>query len=144
MVTVPARMIKNVARAMIGIPYKNFGRTTQGLDCLGMCIEFFSRFGLKINDSIIDGLAWVEHCDNVRKGGLADLLKTNKPEIGGIVAIRSNSTVPNHLAVVIDDTYILNSSQPVGIHFLRMFVVRQNIECFMKHPQLEVIDDPRY
>lgn len=44
------QQIMKTVRSLVGIPYKHGGRTTEGLDCLGLIHVFYNQLGIVIPD----------------------------------------------------------------------------------------------
>lgn len=141
MITVPCKYLQNIADSLIGVPYAHLGRNpSRGLDCWGVVIEFFKRLGVVISDPI-GGYRedfW-KHDDLIGGYSASDFYPVKNPSPGSVVSMCINAPVPNHLGVLLDNTYILNSSNPIGVHRLRLFVVKDRQINYYRHKDLEVI-----
>ena len=78
---------------LIGVPYKDHGRSLDGMDCYGLAIEVMRRYGYKLNDveynnhdlELADENAPtlnVTPIDQVREGAILEMQTNNELHIG--------------------------------------------------------------
>lgn len=78
---------------LIGIPYKDHGRTAEGMDCYGLAIEVMRRYGYDLRDVIYNDHALelstenaptlnVTPIDKPREGALLEMQDGNELHIG--------------------------------------------------------------
>lgn len=139
-VHINAKNAMNVARDLIGVPFKDYGRDSKsGLDCWGLAIEFFSRLGLQLEDpvSMYDS-DWHKKFNLI---GMNQHLYFDRAEVPipfSVVAMQIQSNVVNHLAICLDLQYVLNTDKTVGVHMIRRFAIRPFIRYYLKPRNLVV------
>jgi cell wall-associated NlpC family hydrolase len=139
---VTRKFISNIADGLIGIPYKKMGRNvTNGLDCFGLVIEFYRRMGIDIEDPVkIYSDNWFTQSDFISENQFRSFIAEENPSPGCVVSMKVESVVPNHLAIMVDDSYLLNTDMGVGSsHKLRLFTIKNRINNYLRSKQLEVI-----
>jgi cell wall-associated NlpC family hydrolase len=128
---------------MIGIPYKHLGRDPKvGLDCWGCVIEFYKRVGVSLPDPISSySRDWYKSDSYIWENQSKYFSVECFPAPSYIAVQKISAPVPNHLSVVIDHTYVLNSSDNFGVHFLRLFSIRKYIVNYLRIDALKIRDD---
>jgi len=136
--------IDDVARGMIGIPHKHLGRDPKvGLDCLGMAKEFYRRLGLPVRE-VVEGedsyLAAMELVSDNRDS----FQRVQNYYAGGVLLLKMGGTfVPNHLGIVLDNTFMLDIEDRIGIHKIRLSIKSSLVHLAYKHKDIEILD-PSY
>lgn len=94
---------------LIGVPFRQFGRTLQGLDCFGLVMTIYKRRGIIVPD--------VKYGDTDESRNAAITSPTNlkgwektEQRPGVAVAFRKNGVV-QHCGIVIDDDRFIHSSE---------------------------------
>ena len=78
---------------LIGVPYKDHGRSLDGMDCYGLAIEVMRRYGYKLDDVIYEDHSLeladenaptlnVTPIDQPREGALIEMQYNNELHIG--------------------------------------------------------------
>lgn len=113
---------------LIGVPFVRGGvNVSEGLDCLGLALECFDRFGFEINLPEFDfSVGWQDRA--------ACYLSKHAPrffvpvegdqwEVGDLVVTRPTEAEPMHLGVVVGPDLVLHTRAGVGVYTVskRMF-----------------------
>jgi len=144
-IPVSQKSVSDVAHALLGIPYKHLGRKIEtGLDCFGLVAEFYRRIGAPIDDVLLN-LAYVHDWfvrDDLFQRYVPKIFRRigdlNKLRLADVVTMQVEAHVANHLAIFIGDGFLLNTSERVGVHRLRLFVVWQKIASAYRHEEVVV------
>lgn len=139
-VKISAKHAYNVAQTLIGTPFTNYGRDPQkGLDCWGLVIEFFKQLGLQLEDPVsYYDVDWHKKFNFITKNQHLYFDRSEEFAPFSVIAMKTQSSVVNHLAICLDREYVLNTDQAVGVHLLRRFVLGQYI-CYYLKPRNLVI-----
>jgi len=133
-IIVSEESIQSIAKTMIGIPYRHLGRDPAiGLDCWGMVIEFFKRLGVKLDDPVSAySKTWFNEKDYISEYAHTYFDVIDKPAPLCVISLLTgNSPIPNHLAVMLDNTYVLNCDEHVGVHKLRHFAILTSVYSYL-------------
>ena len=100
---------------LIGIPYKDHGRTAEGLDCYGLAIVVLERFGKKLDDVVY------ENHDMELSGTWAPLLNVRRTDIikaGSLIEIHIKGTL--HIAVALDNRTMIHATTNQGVRISKI------------------------
>ena len=139
--TVFVPQLREIADSMIGIPYVHLGRDPKvGLDCYGAVLEFYRRLGSPLSEVFFSyELDWWRTKNYVLEHD-QDFFRVPIPVPGGVVALHTpDSTVPNHLVVVLDSQFVMNTSERIGVHRLRLFAIKPSIVVSYQRKDLRVL-----
>ncbi len=67
---------------LIGIPYREGGRSLSGLDCMGLAIEVSKRLGRKLRDFSEDGGLNITRTENIKEGSILEFHKNGCLHVG--------------------------------------------------------------
>ena len=87
---------------LLGVKYKDNGRSKEGCDCYGLAIEVLKRLGIKLEDFI----------NNPIEKKL-DLKPIQNPEIGCIIWFRKSNV--SHIAVYIGEGLLIHAKRDFGV-----------------------------
>lgn len=141
-VQLPSSYVTNIAETMIGIPFKHLGRNAEeGLDCWGMALEFYKRLGIDLNCSVtFYDEDWWKVDDLMEPKNCLGFFSVEFPICGDLACMCLNSSsVPNHVAIVLNKTYLLNTAKNIGIHKLRFSLASNLIISLYRYNNLNVI-----
>lgn len=104
---------------LIGVPFKNNGRDPKsGLDCYGLAMEVFHRFGIEIPEYWSD----YDNCEKIsniirKEKTTAYWQKTEVPTPPALVTIRFGVPAPyvNHTGVYIGDGKFIHTREKTGV-----------------------------
>lgn len=117
---------------LIGIPFIDGGRTTKGLDCWGLVLEVYKRYGIELKDYKIC-------CEAAsRIGNEIDLNRPywkrvdGEPPVPALVVIRFGSEFCNHTGVYIGNQQFIHARNQTGVAIDRIDSInwRNRIEGF--------------
>ncbi len=100
---------------LIGVPYKDNGRTLEGLDCYGLAIEVERRFGKELRDAVYDNYdielsqKWAPLL-NVRP---VDFIKA-----GALLEIHIKDRI--HIAVALDSVRMIHATVNQGVRISKI------------------------
>lgn len=100
---------------LIGIPYKEHGRSLSGLDCYGLAIEVEKRFGKNLRDAVYENhdkrlsQKWVP---------LLNVKQTDFIKAGSIVEIHVGQTL--HIAVALDSKLMIHATTNQGVRISKI------------------------
>lgn len=100
---------------LIGIPYKENGRTAEGLDCYGLAIEVEKRFGKQLRDAVY------ESHDIELSQKWAPLLNVKKSDFikeGALLEIHVGNTL--HIAVALDKVRMIHATTNQGVRISKI------------------------
>lgn len=100
---------------LIGIPYKEHGRTLAGLDCYGLAIEVEKRFGKNLQDVVYEN-----HDKELSQkwAPLLNLKRTDLIKAGSIVEIHVGGTL--HIAVALNSSIMIHATTNQGVRISRI------------------------
>ena len=81
---------------LIGIPYKEHGRSSDGMDCYGLAIEVMRRYGYKLNDVVYENYDLELSAENIPTLNLTPI---DAPREGAILEMQYNNEL--HIGVCI-------------------------------------------
>lgn len=128
-----------VARGLVGTKYVHLGRNAkEGLDCYGLVLAFFSRIGFPLKECTTKyDSDWWKAANHIVDNE-ADFEKIPIAIPGCVLSLKVGvSSVANHLAVMVDDTYVLNTDELVGAHLLRYFAIKNKIVSHYRYKNLK-------
>ncbi len=100
---------------LVGIPYKENGRSKTGLDCYGLAIEVEKRFGKNLKDAVYDNhdkelsQKWVP---------LLNVKQTDFIKAGSIIEIHIAQTL--HIAVALDSKTMIHATTNQGVRISKI------------------------
>ena len=100
---------------LIGVPYLDYGRTLEGLDCYGLAIEVEKRFGKKLQDAVY------ENHDIELSEKWAPLLNVRPVDFireGTLLEIHVGNTL--HIAVALDFREMIHATTNQGVRISRI------------------------
>lgn len=100
---------------LIGIPYKEHGRTHSGLDCYGLAIEVEKRFGKNLNDVFYDN-----HAQELSQkwAPLLNVKQTDFVKAGSLIEIHVCGTL--HIAVALNNTIMIHATTNQGVRISKI------------------------
>lgn len=111
---------------LLGVPFKVHGRGKDGLDCWGLAIEVFSRYGIRLPD------CWYESLDDKaeirgRLEGSVEYRTLDAEKEPCLLLIRVDGN-PNHVAVYIGEGYLIHATRRYGVAVEPVGRYRERIE----------------
>lgn len=112
---------------LIGVPYRDGGRTLDGLDCWGLVLEVFRRMGIMIPDvfsgqdqlAVRDLQAHQPALDWIASL-FGDWRRVEVPTIGGAVAIGNVEGAAVHVGVIVEPFRMLHAMRHTGVVLSRV------------------------
>ncbi len=112
---------------LLPVPFKDYGRNLSGLDCWGLAIEVFKKYGIELPDFRVGS------GDEFNINALAVMKMRTWPKVENpqnsdiplIAAIRNNPKMVTHVGVYIGDGKVIHIMKKTG-------VIIQRIEPFLK------------
>jgi cell wall-associated NlpC family hydrolase len=96
---------RHFASGYIGIPWKRFGRSTDGLDCWGLVTHVLrEHYEIEMADAVVDGSRTAERVRafiNYEKTSMAEWDLVDYPEDGEIVVMGNRNAVPTHCGIYV-------------------------------------------
>jgi len=137
---ITAVYLNSIAKSLIGVPYKYYGRDLKGLDCFGLVITFFDLIGLKIADPVHYDPDWWSSHDYMTQYATTNFFQVESPQCGDVllVCVRE-SKVPNHAAIYLDNKFILNVDQIVGTHLLYYYAIKNIVAGVYRCRDVELV-----
>ncbi len=129
-------LAERIAEMFLGVPYKHRGRDFSGLDCLGLVLLFYSKFGLKFPD--------YEYSEEWKKNGEGKFLeeipkffiKVNKPKSLDLVVFKNCFGQAVHIGVMINRFGRFIHCTKNGVSIDRIFHYSGKIEGFYRPKEL--------
>ena len=111
---------------LLGVPFKVHGRGRDGLDCWGLAIEVFRRYGTRLPD------CWYENLDDKaeirgRLEGSVEYRTLDMEKEPCLLLIRVDGN-PNHVAVYIGEGYLIHATRRYGVAVEPVGRYRERIE----------------
>lgn len=100
---------------LVGIPYKENGRTKAGLDCYGLAIEVEKRFGKTLKDAVYEN-----HDKDLSKkwAPLLNVRRTDFIKAGSLIEIHVGGTL--HIAVALDEKTMIHATTNQGVRISKI------------------------
>lgn len=100
---------------LIGIPYKENGRTLEGLDCYGLAIEVEKRYGKNLRDAVYEN-----HNEELSQiwEPLLNIKKTDILTEGCLIEIHIKGTL--HIGVAIGNGLMIHATINQGVRISRL------------------------
>lgn len=105
---------------LLGVKYKEDGRTLDGLDCFGLVLEVSKRFGHKLKDFeyIKDSSTTILHAKT--QIGDIPVYPVEKPEVeSDIIIFKVRSSFENHCGVYLGDGLFIHCDC-FGVHIQKL------------------------
>ena len=100
---------------LIGVPFKDGGRDTGGLDCWGLVRECYKRRGMAVKDYAVSAMQ-MARIETTMKHEEYEWEKLPSPKEGCLVVIRLPGTPwANHAGVYIGDGKFIHAYAPSGV-----------------------------
>lgn len=115
---------------LLGIPYKKYGRTSSGMDCIGLVIEVEKRFGHILPDA--EKYRQSESLGNFHTlveedAGSLSIKAVDKPEKeGDIILFENNIGLLHHIAVYMGNNQFIHCNK-YGVHIERLNLYGEKI-----------------
>ena len=118
----PGKSLKD----LLGVPFKVHGRGMDGLDCWGLAIEVFRRYGIRLPD------CWYENLNDKAeiRGRLEESVEyrtLDAEKEPSLLLIRVDGN-PNHVAVYIGEGYLIHATRRYGVAVEPVGRYRERIE----------------
>ncbi len=100
---------------LIGAPYKDNGRTSEGFDCYGLAIEVEKRLGKELRDAVYD------NHDVELSQKWAPLLNVRPTDFireGTVLEIHAAKSL--HIAVALDSVRMIHATRNQGVRISRI------------------------
>lgn len=140
-------MVDRVASGLLGIPYKHYGRSRIGVDCLGLVVVFFKELlGVRLTMPTSGYPRYLSNEYNFIEWYDGDEFKeVLSAEPVDVVSMAVRSNVENHLGILLPDGTVLSTDETSGVHRVRRFLIRDSIRAFYRfddkvHKQIQGAD----
>ena len=100
---------------LIGIPYKENGRTKEGLDCYGLAILVEKRFGKALQDVVYENHDFKL---SAKYTPLLNIKKTDCIKAGTLLEFRIKDTL--HIGVALDERNMIHATVNQGVRISRI------------------------
>ena len=104
---------------LVGIPFRNGGRDTSGLDCWGLAMMIYGRYGITLPDFVIDSFACnvIENTawEEVSERRWEQAFVVDNDHVPLLVLIRNNPRFVNHVGVYIGDGQLIHTNADSGV-----------------------------
>ena len=113
---------------LIGIPYKEHGRSKEGFDCYGLVMEVEKRIGVYLPD-----FDYETHTDELTDGIVEDIKKSGKakriPQLvdGALVLFKNSQGLNAHIGVYVGEGQICHCNRR-GVHVDSSRVMADDME----------------
>lgn len=91
---------------LIGIPYKDHGRTAGGYDCYGLAIEVARRYGYKLNDVFYNDHSLELSAENVPTLNVTPI---DAPREGAVIEMECNNEI--HIGICLNDREFIHMTR---------------------------------
>lgn len=100
---------------LVGIPYKENGRSKSGLDCYGLAIEVEKRFGKILQDAVYEN-----HDEKLSQkwAPLLNVRQTDSIKAGSLIEIHVGGTL--HIAVALDNKTMIHATTNQGVRISKI------------------------
>lgn len=103
---------------LIGIKFKNCGRSKDGYDCYGLAIEVSKRFGHELTDVFYEkscGETFYQNAESVIKKMSSSLIESEERDAGNIVVFFDRKNRMTHIGVMLEDDRFIHCSEIYGV-----------------------------
>ena len=117
---------------LVGVPYKDYGRSKEGLDCYGLAIEVLRRAGKTLPDIFYDS-ALIESKLAIKSTLESSIPNTvlEKSEEAAIVEILIVGQ-PSHCGVCLDNATFIHAMKQVGVVVEPLYRYNSRIKGFYR------------
>ena len=121
-----------IVRDLIGIPYKDHGRDSSGMDCYGVAIEVLRRYGKNLPDVFYPDTAIETNAAvlAILEKGIPNT-KLDRPEEGAVVEILVFGQ-PSHVGVCLGDGTFIHAMKQFGVVIERLSRYRHKIKGYYR------------
>ena len=127
--------IKNISE-LIGIPWTDLGRDKNGLDCFGLVLKVYEKFGISIPDVCVSTYACKQVDKEINKAKKI-WIKVDTPTAPCVLAIKENGPLIRHLGVYIGNGKFIHSRIQTGVTIERISspLWKMKIKGYYKYEQ---------
>jgi len=120
---------------LIGIPFKDGGRSIDGLDCYGLVMEVYRRKGINLPEyyaPALDESAVSTQIEAAKALPIWQKAEAANPPLLAVMAIKFNSIHCNHTGVYIGNGFFIHTRERIGVNIDRISspAWRRRIEGF--------------
>ena len=120
---------------LIGSPFKDGGRTAEGLDCWGLAKECFKRQGIAVQDYDISAMATVR-IDQELRSNQTTWQEIDSPVIGCLVLINiSCQGFANHVGIYVGNGRFIHAYANTGVCLSTIRRWRSHIKGYYLPPK---------
>ncbi len=107
---------------LLSVPFKKGGRTKEGMDCYGLCIELCRRCGKTLPDFSTYGKITGGNCSQKRDSFNSFVKKTENPKKHGLVEyLNENGEI--HIGFLLDEKTYIHSTLG-GVRVTPLFALK--------------------
>jgi probable lipoprotein NlpC len=110
---------------LVGIPYKEHGRDSTGMDCYGLVIEAIRRMGKTVPDAFCTGKGIKTKTASIPN------TKLDKPEEGAVVEMLVMGR-PSHIGVCLGDGTFIHAIEKIGVAIEPLSRYRHKIKGYYR------------
>jgi cell wall-associated NlpC family hydrolase len=107
---------------LIGIPFKDRGRTIAGVDCYGLMLMALNRYGITVPDIDVSCYATKEISDIVKEQK-PSWIRVETPEPGDVILMNNDNDHPEvsqHVGVYVGDGRFIHALEKIGVCICKM------------------------
>jgi len=97
----------------LGIPYKNMGRTLEGLDCYGLILSIYKDAGIELVDIDTYPADWALTDGNHVSSFIEDYSKAwitvSTPVLLDVVGFKNSKGIFNHAGIMLNSSKVINT-----------------------------------
>ena len=123
--------------ALIGVPFVSAGRSPSlGMDCWGLAMEVFKRFGIRLPDFTVDAFAFKQIDELVHEAiGHPAWEKVASPvnsDVPLVVLMKMHPVYVTHAGVLIKDGRVIHTMEDTGVIISKVSTLRKTIEGYYR------------
>lgn len=103
--------MKQFIQKWLGVPFKEHGRDTNGVDCFGLVLDYLKH---KIPDYEYSG-KWFLHENLIYENLHKYVYEVEKPRQGDFVIFSTFKNVMNHMGIMIDEKRCIHAIKGAGV-----------------------------
>lgn len=121
-----------IVKDLVGIPYKDHGRDSSGMDCYGIVIEVLRRIGINVPDVFYrdTNIDTNKITMEILEKGIPNT-KLDNPEEGAVVEILVMGQ-PSHVGVCLGDGTFIHALKKIGVVIEPLSRYRHKIKGFYR------------
>ena len=131
-------MVNPVLRDLIGIRFIEGGRDTEsGLDCWGLAMEVYRRYGINIPDFTVDAFAFqtIDRLANesIMTKSWEEVYHPEDKDAPLIVLMRMHPKFVNHAGVFIGNNRIIHTMRRMNVVLTRVDAIKTRITGYYRY-----------